>query len=297
MLMVRALRRTPIRFRFRCSDFAAVSRFSAFQLAERSVNFLGSNLDYLIIGKFLGPAVLGPYYIAYQVVIQPTQRLGPILSRVAFPVFARVQDDPSRIGSGFLELSRFLALVALPLLVGLGVVAPSFFPIYAGDDWRTASQLAQFLVPVALLRVMGHPVGAVLLALGRADVGFFLNAARALANAVAFRAVVSYGAGSVALAYGGTTLLAFLAGQWAVKSLTSVTFSSFLRGLIRIAFASVLMGVVVATVQIALTGVGLDPVHGFLFLVTLGGSVFLLTIFRCERDLMESVRTLLQSRA
>ncbi|MCD4676671.1 MAG: polysaccharide biosynthesis C-terminal domain-containing protein [Desulfobacula sp.] len=62
-------------------------------------------------------------------------------------------------------------------MAGLAVVAPVAVPIIFGEQWLPSVILIQLLTVVGLLRSIGNPVGSLLLAKGRADLGFKWNVA------------------------------------------------------------------------------------------------------------------------
>jgi O-antigen/teichoic acid export membrane protein len=264
--------------------------FGSYQTGERIVNYLAANLDFVMIGRYLGTAALGPYYVAYQVVVQPMLRLNPILTRVAFPLFSRTQSDDDEIGAGYLRIERLIAFVALPLLVGMAVVAPSFFPIYLGNGWSEAILIGQILVPVSILKCLGNPMGSAFLAKGRPDIGFGLNGIRFLLNALLFWWAVQSGLKAVALVYVGSSLLAFWAGHICLSRVIPVGLGNVIRTIIPATFMATAMGIVVALAQLGLSGIRIDPIHRLVFLISLGGTVYAILAFKLERPLLMDIR-------
>src|SRR5262249_9729429 len=78
---------------FRISDLQGFVRFGLFQIGDRITNYVWTNADYFLIGRFLGSSALGVYRLAYETVVRPLSSVNPILNIVAYPVFARRQDD------------------------------------------------------------------------------------------------------------------------------------------------------------------------------------------------------------
>ena len=272
------------------SDARPFLSFGAYQTGERFVNYLASNLDFVMIGKVLGAAALGPYYVAYQVVVQPMVRLTPILTRVAFPLFSKVQNDDALICRGYLNIVRLVALISLPLLIGMAVVAPTFFHIYLGKGWSNTALLAQILVAVSILKCLGNPLGSAFLAKGRPDIGFKLNTARFILNALLFWWAVQSGLQTIAFAYVGSSILAFWVGHVALSRVLPLNVGSILRAVTPTLFAATTMGILVALAQIGLTGVEIDPIHRLAYVVSLGGTVYMILLFKLERPLLLDIR-------
>jgi len=151
--------------------------FGLYQMGEKAVNYFNSNLDYLLIGSLLGMKALGYYTLAYNLVLRPSQRINSVITRVAFPIFSKVQNDIKRLKRGYLKVLQLLSIVNFPLMVGFAMVAPIAVPIIFGEQWLPSIVLIQILTIVGLLRSIGNPVGSLVLSKGRADLGFKWNIA------------------------------------------------------------------------------------------------------------------------
>ena len=162
-------------FHFRRSDLRGYIAFGLYQLGERTVNFASEKLDQVLIGSMLGAQALGFYNFAFNMTAQPIWRINPIITRVAFPVFARMQHDTAALRRGYLRLTRVVATINAPLLLGLAAVAPLAVPLIFGAKWAPSVVLIQILSFVALWRSTGNPIGSLQLAKGRPDLGFKWN--------------------------------------------------------------------------------------------------------------------------
>ncbi|HET8701405.1 MAG TPA: MOP flippase family protein [Nitrococcus sp.] len=161
---------------FRRADLPGYLGFGLYQMASNSINFFNSRVDQLLLGILLGAQALGFYSMAWNLAIQPVNRINPILTRVAFPVFAKVQHDQPRLRRGYLLVIRLVSVINFPLLLGLAATAPVLVPIVFGNQWQASVPLVQVLALAALLRTVANPVGALLLSQGRADMEFYFNA-------------------------------------------------------------------------------------------------------------------------
>jgi O-antigen/teichoic acid export membrane protein len=168
-------RRWPPRLRFRLSDTRGYLGFGLYQMGERTVSLMNARVDQLIIGVMLGPIPLGVYSLSWNLVIQPVQRINPIITRVAFPVFSLVQTDLERLKRGYLFVTWALSALNAPLLLGCAVTAPVFMPLLFGGKWDAAIPIVQILSFVALMRSTTNPLGSLLMSLGHADLGFKWN--------------------------------------------------------------------------------------------------------------------------
>lgn len=158
---------------FRRSDLDGYLGFGLFQMGERTLNYLAARLDHLMIGALLGAESLGFYSIAFYLTMLPYQRLNPVLTRVAFPLMARMKLDNDRLKNSFMTLQRIISATNFPILFGLAATAPVFMVVLYGDRWLPSIVLIQILAFVAAFRSIINPTGSLMLAKGRADMGFY----------------------------------------------------------------------------------------------------------------------------
>jgi O-antigen/teichoic acid export membrane protein len=174
-LLLRIAGRTLLQVRMRLSyaEIRHFVHFGMFQIGDRAINYLGSRLDQLLIGSVLGPAALGYYNMAWMLVVDPVYRINPIITSVAFPVFAQRQSDARALRHGFLVVTKLLTTANAPLLLGFAAIAPGAVPFLLGAQWMPAVPLVELLSIIAIARTVNNPVGSLVLAVGRADKSFY----------------------------------------------------------------------------------------------------------------------------
>ncbi len=157
---------------FDYKDLKEYIGFGLYQVGDRAMNYIILNLDKVLIGITLGTQAMGYYSLAFSLALQPLTRINPILTRVAFPVFAKLQRQKEHLKEGYLFLLQIISLINSPLCMGLAIVAPLLIPMVFGKQWIPAIPLVQILSLVALFWSFFQPSNALLLAKGRADLGF-----------------------------------------------------------------------------------------------------------------------------
>ncbi|HUS63216.1 MAG TPA: oligosaccharide flippase family protein, partial [Kofleriaceae bacterium] len=203
------------RLRFARHDLRGPLGTGMYQVGERAANLFATNIDYVVVGRVLGAEALALYAVAFELTSLPA-RLNQVVTRVAFPVLSRRQDDPDGFRRGYFELMRVVALVQLPLIVGIGVLAPLLVPVFFGADWAPAIPLVEILALFGAFRALGNPSGPVFLARGRADIGFHFNLVVAPVALAAFALAAPHGAEAVAwswVALGAAQLAALVVVQ------------------------------------------------------------------------------------
>lgn len=126
--------------------------FGMYRVGAALLNALNSRVDQLAVGAFLGPVALGYYNLAFNLAMQPFQRINPILTQVSFPIFAKVKDDNCKLLKGYRKGLRLLVSVNAPLLLGLAVIAPLVVPALLGRGWAPVIPIVQVLAVAVLFR-------------------------------------------------------------------------------------------------------------------------------------------------
>ncbi|MFV2786460.1 oligosaccharide flippase family protein, partial [Escherichia coli] len=72
-------------------------RFGAGLKADSIINNHNTNLSTLVLARILGASVAGGYNQAYNVAVVPPMKLNPIITRVLFPAFSKIQDDTEKL--------------------------------------------------------------------------------------------------------------------------------------------------------------------------------------------------------
>ncbi len=170
--------------RLRQVDLAPHLSFGLFQTGQRLVNFLAQNLDKLLIGGLLGTSALGYYTVAFQLMMRPMLLLNPVITRVALPIFSRMDGNLERIKSSFLEMIRLIAFVLMPLYLAMFVLADPLIQTLLGSAWRPAVPVFRALVLLGLLQGLSSPLDSIMLALGKAKMNFWFNVLALVLNAI-----------------------------------------------------------------------------------------------------------------
>ena len=118
------------------------------------LEFITSSLDTLLIGRFLGAALLGIYNRAAMLITLPLYLLTRSVSRVVFPAFSQIQADVARLRIVYLGSVTLVAAVVLPLGAGVAVAAPVLVRALLGPGWEVAVPVLRILcaaVPLSLI--------------------------------------------------------------------------------------------------------------------------------------------------
>lgn len=162
------------RLKFSYGAAKPVIIFGAYVYGSRMLNFVYLRSDQLLIAYFFGAGALGYYTLAWNCTVDPVYRLNPVLNRVCFPLFARVQMEAQRLRRGYLKGLAVVAGVNFPVVGGVALVAPVAVPLVFGPDWHQAVPLIQVLAANAAARAALNFTSSTLpYAKGRANYVFY----------------------------------------------------------------------------------------------------------------------------
>lgn len=127
-------------------DVREVSRllkFGGAMTLSRLFNFVALQGDNAIVGRMMGPADLGVYGRAFQIVTAPIALLSQAADKALFPAIASIQDDRSRLRNGYLGALE-VTLLAAGVVSVVGVMhSGSIVAVALGPRWiDVASPLA-----------------------------------------------------------------------------------------------------------------------------------------------------------
>lgn len=135
-------------------------------------------VDYLLVGHFLGAAPLGVYTVAFRIPDLLILQLCSILGTVLFPVYVRLNRDPASLRTGFLSTLRHVTLITVPIGLGIAITARPLVTILFSDQWLEAVVPLQALAVYGLMVSLAFNAAEVYKAMGRPRVLMLLDSAR-----------------------------------------------------------------------------------------------------------------------
>jgi len=145
---------------FRFAGSGAMFRFGLGLLASTFGWTVITQADTLIAARTLSASELGLYAEALFLTTLIASKFVPPLNEVAFPAYARMQEDRALLAASFLKAVRLVMLVTCPLYLGLSVVAADFVAVVLGAKWQAMAPLMAILalaMPAQTLYILFAP--------------------------------------------------------------------------------------------------------------------------------------------
>jgi teichuronic acid exporter len=99
----------------------------------------------ILIGVFLGPAVVGYFKVAGKLIDFVVQFFVKPFVDVSLSAFSMISSDLHVLEKTYVNLIATSALVSFPALAGLGYLAPELVKIIFGEAWAQSALIVQFL--------------------------------------------------------------------------------------------------------------------------------------------------------
>lgn len=123
---------------FTLDNWQEIIHFSKNLLGVELLTKLRLNLDYLIVGRFLGVEQLGLYYFAFNAGSGITNNVVNSLMSALFPHLCATRGDRYKLKSYYLKSLKKISLTVIPIVILQSALAPIYVPIIFGERWVKA---------------------------------------------------------------------------------------------------------------------------------------------------------------
>ncbi|MET1134273.1 MAG: lipopolysaccharide biosynthesis protein [Aeromicrobium sp.] len=270
-----------------------VARFSIHFFWSNALAIVFGQLDKVIISRMLGAAPLGTYSVAQRTVLSPVQTVSGAVSTVSFSAFSRGQDDPEKLRSGASRAAGVVALVVLPSMVGLAVLADQAVAVVYGPQWEAAVVVMQVLAPVAAVQALACVTASVMLAMGRSDWLYRWALANCLVGAAAMVIGAQWGLMGVSLALAAVVALLSPFEMRMALGLIGMRLSTYLRTLLPHVIITAVMAAAAWTASEGVRWLGGGAAQQLLAGAVVGGVVHLGLMWRCRVPALDDARRVL----
>ena len=260
------------KFQFSYSEIKEKVTFGLYATGSRLLYNLYSNADYLIVGRIFGAEAVGIYSLAFRIVNDTVKTLTSNLNEVAYPAFAKLQNELDRLKRYFFAIARGSLLLFGLILLLVAVYIENLLILGGYTEWLEAVPLVHLLTFVAIIRTISPLIPQLLNAIGEARLNFLYSVSNVIILPTAFLIGAQYGLNGVGwswvIAYPLVVSVLFYFGSRSLKlsafSFTIKIFSGFwllpmflaffvsLKTLLNLLFASEPILILVAGIAISL---------------------------------------------
>ena len=136
---------------------------------------LRANLDYLLVGRFLGVDALGTYFFAFNAGLGISLNVINVLTWPLLPHLCAARGNFEQLKDKYFSSIKTMAMIIVPLVLLQSGLAPFYVPIIFGQKWVTAIPILILICLSAIPRPFANAAAMLLLAVDKADIDLKWN--------------------------------------------------------------------------------------------------------------------------
>lgn len=194
-----------------------ITSFGGNLLGVELLGKIRGNIDYLMIGHFLGIEALGLYYFAFNAGLGISLNVINAFNSALFPYFCEVRNNLEELKDRFWTSIKKPYLIIGPLIILQSCLAPFYVPIIFGEKWQPAIPILILICLSAMPISLGANAFYLLNAVGKTHITLYWNLIFTVAFALVILGVIQGGIIWVAvavLAYQFITVPLFTVGSF-----------------------------------------------------------------------------------
>jgi teichuronic acid exporter len=163
------------RGKFTTKHWGNLLNFGRNILGVELLKTLRNNMDYLIIGRFLGLQELGIYYFAFNAGLGISLGVINSINVALLPHLCAVRSDLSQLWERYRTSLKTIAFAIVPLVLLQSSLAPFYVPIVFGQKWVAAIPVLVLICLSAIPRPFADATSQLLLSVDKAQLDLRWN--------------------------------------------------------------------------------------------------------------------------
>lgn len=235
-----------------------------------------TNIYQIVIGRFFSASTVGYYTRANQLMMMPVGNVSTALNKVAFPLFAEMQNDDDRLRSAYKKIMLLVIFIINPIIVLMLVLAEPLTIFLFTDKWLPMVPLFKIICLSGLLYPLHLYNLLILQVKGRSDLFLKLEIVKKVIAALVL--ILSFYFGLYGLLWGQLifSILALFINTYFAGSMINYTMKQQLKDMMPLFVLSGFVGVCVYALDHYVLNNLLDIVR--LFVSAACGGVLYLSI-------------------
>lgn len=205
-------------------------------------NYLGRNLDNVLVGHYWGTNSLGFYSKAYGLLMLPIQQVSAPISAVAMPALSKLQNNPQEYRAIFRKMLSTSCITSFPVITWMIICHKDLILVLLGSQWSQTASIFLPLSVAAFCQPVGNLSSLLYLTLGRSKKYLIWGMIGNIWLVSGILLGVPHGMIGVALGYSISTILMMIPLMLFSISGTFVRLSDYLHPLIIPSMAAIVAG-------------------------------------------------------
>ncbi|MFD0794949.1 lipopolysaccharide biosynthesis protein [Mucilaginibacter litoreus] len=148
--------------------FKEIFGFGIYATFTNIIGYLMNNVDYLLIGRLLGPGALGIYTFAFTLTDAFRGRLLQVVNNVMYPLYGKIQSDSSALKRYYLKVVNYNSIVINPIMLLLLVIGEPIVINLFGAKWSGSVYPLKILALSVMMHLLVNSNTALIRGMGRA---------------------------------------------------------------------------------------------------------------------------------
>ncbi len=163
------------RMRFSTKGWGELITFGRSVLGVELLNTLRFNLDYLLVGRFLGVEALGAYFFAFNAGLGLSLGLITSVKVALLPRLCQARSQLEQFRQVYFKSLKTITFFFVPVVILQASLAPFYVPLVFGDKWTSAVPILVLVCLSAIPRPFANAASQLLLAVDRPGIDLAWN--------------------------------------------------------------------------------------------------------------------------
>jgi len=218
-------------FEWNKQAFDEIFGFGIYSLGTNVITYLFNNIDYLLVGKMLGPAALGAYTFSFMLTDTFRAQLMNMVNKVMYPVYSLKQNNLPVIKQYYLKIVLLNMLIVYPIMLVFIIYGEEIVLTLFNNKWKDAVIPLKILSFSVLLHMVVNSNTSLIRALGHAKLELKLQLYKSVIIFIPSIALGIYFYGIIGAAIGVAfnKFMAIIIAQYNLRKLVNLHFSELLQ--------------------------------------------------------------------
>jgi len=221
-------------FQMSLAEMRDILKFSLRVAAASALGSLSDSFNSVIVGRFLGGYNLGLYSMAVGLgKSNPLHKLSTgVINQLSLPLFSNLQQDKHSLRKYFLRITKYLAIISLPMQLGMALVGHDLILLLLSEKWLPIVGLFQVFSIGGLFSIIVLPSYPLLTARGRADLTFQYSCLSSFVISLVYLVGSQWGLGGLAMGWLAIFPVLRLYLLWLALNEIGVSCRSYVRNIL-----------------------------------------------------------------
>ena len=193
LLLINGLKSHIPIFYFNIGEVKNFINFGSYRTGALLVNFASSQLDSILIGKYIGVTELGVYDIFKRLIKKTIQITSPLLSKIIFPILSKLHDSKEKYKKATITYFEISNIIRVSMLIFISIFSKEIIILLMNDNWISYSYILIFLAFIFIFKSMYNFIDWIFLSSGKANYVFNTNLISFLINLICIYSIINFG--------------------------------------------------------------------------------------------------------